>query len=248
MGKITRLPGIDGLHDLYSADPLDDLAAEDPTAERKTRVMLVDDHAIVRQGLRMVLEAAEGLQVVGEADTMRSAVDTAIRTRPDVILMDVRLVEGNGIEATREIRARTTNAKVIIVTSFDDDEALFASIMAGASGYLLKRVDSAQLLNAIREVARGHSLLDPAVTDRVLQRLRRDPNATKDDKLARLTAREDGILRLVAEGKTNAQIAKVVHLSELTVKNHVSTILGKLEVARRTEAAAYLVKRTSSFG
>jgi two-component system response regulator DevR len=247
MGKVIRLPGIDAVHDLYSADPLDDLAAEDQTPERKTRVMLVDDHAIVRQGLRMVLEAA-GLQVVGEADTMRSAVDTAIRTRPDVILMDVRLVEGNGIEATREIRARTTNARVIIVTSFDDDEALFASIMAGASGYLLKRVDSAQLLNAIREVARGHSLLDPAVTDRVLQRLRRDPNAAKDDKLARLTPREDGILRLVAEGKTNAQIAKVVHLSELTVKNHVSTILGKLEVARRTEAAAYLVRRTSSFG
>jgi len=214
----------------------------------KTRVLLVDDHAIVRQGLRMVLESEEDLQVVGEADTMRGAVDAAVRTRPDVILMDVRLMEGNGIEATREIRARTTHARVIIVTSFDDDEALFAAIMAGASGYLLKRIDAAQLVRAIREVANGRSLLDPAVTDRVLQRLRRDPNSTKDDKLARLTAREDGILRLVAEGKTNAQIAKVVHLSELTVKNHVSTILGKLEVARRTEAAAYLVKRTSTFG
>ncbi|HEV2140437.1 MAG TPA: response regulator transcription factor [Candidatus Dormibacteraeota bacterium] len=220
---------------------------EQPKAP-KTRVLLVDDHAIVRQGLRMVLESEEDLQVVGEADTMRGAVDAAVRTRPDVILMDVRLMEGNGIEATREIRARTTHARVIIVTSFDDDEALFAAIMAGASGYLLKRIDAAQLVRAIREVANGRSLLDPAVTDRVLQRLRRDPNATKDDKLARLTAREDGILRLVAEGKTNAQIAKVVHLSELTVKNHVSTILGKLEVARRTEAAAYLVKRTSTFG
>ncbi|HEX7263233.1 MAG TPA: response regulator transcription factor [Candidatus Dormibacteraeota bacterium] len=220
---------------------------EQPKAA-KTRVLLVDDHAIVRQGLRMVLESEEDLQVVGEADTMRGAVDAAVRTRPDVILMDVRLMEGNGIEATREIRARATHARVIIVTSFDDDEALFAAIMAGASGYLLKRIDAAQLVRAIREVASGRSLLDPAVTDRVLQRLRRDPNATKDDKLARLTAREDGILRLVAEGKTNAQIAKVVHLSELTVKNHVSTILGKLEVARRTEAAAYLVKRTSTFG
>jgi two-component system response regulator DevR len=228
---------------LYSAHPMD----EQPKAA-KTRVLLVDDHAIVRQGLRMVLESEEDLQVVGEADTMRGAVDAAVRTRPDVILMDVRLMEGNGIEATREIRARTTHARVIIVTSFDDDEALFAAIMAGASGYLLKRIDAAQLVRAIREVANGRSLLDPAVTDRVLQRLRRDPNATKDDKLARLTAREDGILRLVAEGKTNAQIAKVVHLSELTVKNHVSTILGKLEVARRTEAAAYLVKRTSTFG
>ena len=228
---------------LYSARAVDEQAPV-----KKTRVLLVDDHAIVRQGLRMVLESEEDLQVVGEADTMRGAVDAAVRTRPDVILMDVRLMEGNGIEATREIRARTTHARVIIVTSFDDDEALFAAIMAGASGYLLKRIDAAQLVRAIREVAKGRSLLDPAVTDRVLQRLRRDPNAGKDDKLARLTAREDGILRLVAEGKTNAQIAKDVHLSELTVKNHVSTILGKLEVARRTEAAAYLVKRTSTFG
>lgn len=228
---------------LYSARAVDDQAAI-----KKTRVLLVDDHAIVRQGLRMVLESEQDLQVVGEADTMRGAIDAAVRTRPDVILMDVRLMEGNGIEATRAIRARTTDARVIIVTSFDDDEALFAAIMAGASGYLLKRIDAAQLVRAIREVASGRSLLDPAVTDRVLQRLRRDPNATKDDKLARLTAREDQVLRLVAEGKTNAQIARVVHLSELTVKNHVSTILGKLEVARRTEAAAYLVKRTSTFG
>lgn len=228
---------------LYSARAVDD---QPPV--KKTRVLLVDDHTIVRQGLRMVLESEEDLQVVGEADTMRGAIDAAVRLRPDVILMDVRLMEGNGIEATREIRARTTHARVIIVTSFDDDEALFAAIMAGASGYLLKRIDAAQLVRAIREVANGRSLLDPAVTDRVLQRLRRDPNSMKDDKLARLTAREDGILRLVAEGKTNAQIAKVVHLSELTVKNHVSTILGKLEVARRTEAAAYLVKRTSTFG
>ena len=230
---------------LYSAKAVDDQAGGTTV---KTRVMLVDDHAIVRQGLRMVLESEDDLQVVGEADTMRGAIDAAMRTRPDVILMDVRLMEGNGIEATREIRDRNTRARVIIVTSFDDDEALFAAIMAGASGYLLKRIDAAQLVRAIREVANGRSLLDPAVTDRVLQRLRRDPNATKDDKLARLTAREDGILRLVAEGKTNAQIAGVVHLSELTVKNHVSTILGKLEVARRTEAAAYLVRRTSSFG
>ena len=230
---------------IYSAGAV----SEPPQGTRnKTRVLLVDDHAIVRQGLRMVLESEDDLQVVGEADTMRGAVDAAVRTRPDVILMDVRLMEGNGIEATREIRARTTHARVIIVTSFDDDEALFAAIMAGASGYLLKRIDAAQLVRAIREVANGRSLLDPAVTERVLQRLRRDPHATRDDKLARLTVREDEVLRLVAEGKTNAQIAKAVHLSELTVKNHVSTILGKLEVARRTEAAAYLVKRTSTFG
>jgi two-component system, NarL family, response regulator DevR len=234
--------------DLYSANTLDEPLTSEPTTTPKTRVMLVDDHAIVRQGIRMVLEAAGDLQVVAEASSMLGAVESAVRTHPDVILMDVRLIEGNGIEATREIRARRPNARVIMVTSFDDDEALFASIMAGASGYLLKRVDSAQLVGAIREVASGHSLLDPAVTDRVLQRLRRDPNAAKDDKLARLTAREDGILRLVAEGMTNSQIAKAVHLSELTVKNHVSTILSKLEVARRTEAAAYLVRRTSSFG
>lgn len=243
----VRLEGQATGRDLYSADIMDD-APTDTAPARKTRVMLVDDHAIVRQGIRMVLESEVDIQVVAEADSMRRAVDGAVRTRPDVILMDVRLFEGNGIEATRDIRARVPQSKVIIVTSFDDDEALFASIMAGASGYLLKRVDSVQLVRAIREVATGNSLLDPAVTDRVLQRLRRDPNAAKDDKLARLTAREDGILRLVAEGKTNSQIAQAVHLSELTVKNHVSTILGKLEVARRTEAAAYLVRRTSLFG
>jgi len=250
LGASAAAGGQNAGRDLYSAGIVEEAALNDPSATpmiQKTRVMLVDDHAIVRQGIRMVLESVGDLQVVAEAGSMRSAVDAAIRTHPDVILMDVRLFEGNGIEATREIRARIPNSKVIIVTSFDDDEALFASIMAGASGYLLKRVDSAQLVRAIREVAAGNSLLDPAVTDRVLQRLRRDPNAAKDDKLARLTAREDGILRLVAEGKTNSQIAQVVHLSELTVKNHVSTILGKLEVARRTEAAAYLVRRTSSF-
>lgn len=219
----------------------------DQPGPQTTAVMLVDDHAIVRQGIRMVLESEPGFAVVAEADTLRTAIDSAVRTRPDVILMDVRLVEGDGIEATREIRARLPEAKVIIVTSFDDDEALFASIMAGASGYLLKKIDSVQLVRAIGLVAEGNSLLDPAVTNRVLQRLRRDPNSVKDDKLARLTAREDGILRLLAEGKTNAQIARLVHLSELTVKNHVSTILSKLEVARRTEAAAYLVRHNKTF-
>lgn len=195
----------------------------------------------------MVLEAAGDLAVVAQADTMTTAVDAAVRTRPDVVLMDVRLAESNGIEATRDILTRVPRSRVLMLTSFDDDEALFSSIMAGASGYLLKRIGSADLVRAVRDVAGGKSLLDPAITERVLQRLRHSPAMAKDDKLATLTEREEQILQLVAEGKTNAQIAREVHLSELTVKNHVSTILGKLEVARRTEAAAYLLRRSGQF-
>jgi DNA-binding NarL/FixJ family response regulator len=215
--------------------------------DRKIRVLLVDDHAVVREGVRMVLEAAGDLAVVAQADTMTTAVDAAVRTRPDVVLMDVRLAESNGIEATRDILTRVPRSKVLMLTSFDDDEALFSSIMAGASGYLLKRIGSADLVRAVRDVAGGKSLLDPAITERVLRRLRHSPAMAKDDRLATLTEREEQILQLVAEGKTNAQIGREVHLSELTVKNHVSTILGKLEVARRTEAAAYLLRRSGHY-
>jgi DNA-binding NarL/FixJ family response regulator len=158
--------------------------------------------------------------------------------------MDVRLLEGNGIEATREIRSQLPRSRILMLTSFQDDEALFASIMSGAAGYLLKRVRSQELISAIRAVAGGQSLLDPAVTERVLDQVRRGPAVGRDEKLARLTTREEQILSLVAAGKTNGQIAKQIFLSEKTVKNHVSTILGKLEVARRTEATAYLVRHT----
>jgi two-component system, NarL family, response regulator DevR len=209
--------------------------------------MLVDDHAIVRDGVRMIIETAGDLVVVGEADSGPKAVDGAVRLRPDVVLMDVRLEGGNGVQAARDIHARRPSAKVVMLTAYDDDEALFASIRAGACGYLLKRVGAERLLGTIREVAAGRSSLDSEVTGRVLEGLRRSPAVGKDDKLARLTSREEEILQLLAEGMTNARIAERVFLSELTVKNHVSAILAKLEVTRRTEAAAYQVRRTSRF-
>jgi DNA-binding NarL/FixJ family response regulator len=208
------------------------------------KVMLVEDHEVVREGLRMVLESTGDIVIVAEATTARDAVANATKARPDVIVMDVRLLEGNGIEATREIRSQLPRSRILMLTSFQDDEALFASIMAGAAGYLLKRVRSQELISAIRAVAGGQSLLDPAVTERVLDQVRRGPAVGRDEKLARLTTREEQILSLVAAGKTNGQIAKEIFLSEKTVKNHVSTILGKLEVARRTEATAYLVRHT----
>jgi DNA-binding NarL/FixJ family response regulator len=208
------------------------------------KVMLVEDHEVVREGLRMVLESTGDITIVAEATTATQAITNAAKTHPDVVVMDVRLLEGNGIEATREIRNQAPRSRILMLTSFQDDEALFASIMAGAVGYLLKRVRSQELIGAIRAVAAGQSLLDPAVTERVLDQVRRGPAVGRDEKLARLTMREEQILSLVAAGKTNGQIAKEIYLSEKTVKNHVSTILGKLEVARRTEATAYLVRHT----
>ena len=213
-------------------------------SKQSLKVMLVEDHEVVREGLRMVLESTGDITVVAEATTAREAIANAGKTHPDVVVMDVRLLEGNGIEATREIRNQAPRPRILMLTSFQDDEALFASIMAGAVGYLLKRVRSQELIGAIRAVAAGQSLLDPAVTERVLDQVRRGPAVGRDEKLARLTTREEQILSLVAAGKTNGQIAKDIYLSEKTVKNHVSTILGKLEVARRTEATAYLVRHT----
>jgi DNA-binding NarL/FixJ family response regulator len=213
--------------------------------EMRLRVMLVDDHEIVRQGIRSLLETAADLAVVAEAGTAREAIQQAILTRPDVIVMDVRLADGSGIEATREIRARLPETRVLMLTSFADDEALFASIMAGASGYVLKQVRSGELIRSIRTVGAGESLLDAAETDRVLDRLRRGKHLLKDERLARLSGQEERILQLVANGLTNRQIGDELHLAEKTVKNYVSSILSKLEVARRAEAAAYLVRHTA---
>ena len=206
--------------------------------------MLVEDHEVVREGLRLLLENAGDIAVVAEATSAAEAISNATRSHPDVIVMDVRLANGDGIQATREIRSQLPRSRILMLTSFEDDEALFASIMAGAVGYLLKRVKSSELVQAIRAVAAGKSLLDPSVTERVLNQVRNTPAAGQDRKLARLTAREEQILALIAAGKTNGQIAKEVFLSEKTVKNHVSTILAKLEVAGRTEATAYLVRHT----
>ena len=192
------------------------------------------------------------MQVLGRychhGDSLQEAIDEAARSRPDVIVMDVRLTDGSGIEATRQIRADRPETKVLMLTSFADDEALFASIMAGASGYVLKQVNSAELLRAIRAVGRGESLLDPAVTTSVLDRLRKGKHLMQDEKLARLSPQEERILGGVADGRTNREIGEKLGLAEKTVKNYVSSILSKLEVARRAEAAAYLARHTTTPG
>lgn len=212
------------------------------------RVMLVDDHEVVRDGVRAMLADATDVMIVAEAGTVREAVEEAERTRPDVTVMDVRLADGSGIEATREIRARSPKTQVLMLTSFADDEALFASVMAGAAGYVLKQIRGGELVRAIRAVGHGQNLLDPAVTKAVLDRLRRGKHLLRDEKLARLSAQEERILGLVAEGKTNREIGENLHLAEKTVKNYVSSILMKLEVTRRAEAAAYLARHTATPG
>jgi len=216
--------------------------------QQQIRVMLVDDHEVVRQGLKALIEAEEDMMVIAEAGGVAEAVERAGMNRPDVIVMDVRLTDGSGIEATREIRAQHPETRVIMLTSFADDDALFSSIMAGAAGYVLKQVKSNDLVRSIRMVAEGKSLLDPSMTGAVLERLRKGKDLLKDEKLARLSPQEERILTLVADGKTNKEIGEALNLAEKTVKNYVSTILSKLEVSRRAEAAAYLARRTATPG
>ena len=201
------------------------------------RVFLLDDHEVVRRGLRDLLEAADGIEVVGEAGTADEAIRRIPPTRPGVAILDVRLPDGDGVEVCREVRSSHPEIQCLILTSFSDDEALFQAIMAGASGYLLKQVRGTDLVDAVRRVSMGQSLLDPAVTARVLERLRTPPEA--DERLARLTDQERRILDLIAEGLTNRQIAQRIHLAEKTVKNYVSNLLAKLGMERRTQAAVY---------
>ena len=202
-----------------------------------TRVALVDDHEIVRRGLRELLEAS-GLEVVGEAGTAAEAVRRMPALRPDVVLLDMQLPDGTGVEVCREIRDQLPGTAVLVLTSYDDDEALFASIMAGASGYLLKQVRGTDLVEAVERVAQGQSLLSPEVTARVLERVRRPPES--DPRLGQLTEQERRVLELVAEGLTNRQVGTRLGLAEKTVKNHVSGVLAKLGLASRTQAALFL--------
>jgi two-component system, NarL family, response regulator DevR len=206
------------------------------------RVMLVDDHEVVRQGLRAMLEAHEDLEVVAEASSAGESVHRAREAKPDVVVMDVRLPDRSGVEACRDIRDEHPGIAVLMLTSFSDDQALFDSIMAGAAGYVLKQIRGGDLVDGIRRVAAGQSLLDPQVTARVLDRVR-NPVSDEDPGLARLTPTEHRILEMIAEGRTNREIGERIHLAEKTVKNYVSTILTKLQVARRAEAAAYLADR-----
>jgi two-component system, NarL family, response regulator DevR len=206
------------------------------------RILVVDDHEVVRQGIVSLLDHHDGFQVVAQAATAAEAIAAAGTYRPDVIVMDIRLPDGSGVEATREIRAQHPETRVIMLTSYPDDEAVFASIVAGASGYLLKQVRGRDLVAALEAVGRGGSLLDPAVTEQVLDRVRRIASGTYQDELGALTAQERRILLLVAEGKTNKEIAAEIFLSDKTVKNYVSSILAKLNLQRRTQAAAFVAR------
>jgi DNA-binding NarL/FixJ family response regulator len=210
------------------------------------RVFLLDDHEIVRDGLNRLFESKSDIEVVGEAGTAEEALSRIPPTRPDVALLDVRLPDGDGVEVCRDIRSRHPEIQVIMLTSFADDEALFDAIMAGASGYLLKQIKSDEIVEAVRFVAKGQSLLDPAVTGRVLERLRKGPE--EDERLAQLSPQERNILGLIADGLTNRQIADQIHLAEKTVKNYVSNILTKLGMERRTQAAVYAARLAEQRG
>lgn len=206
------------------------------------RVMIVDDHEVVREGLRALLDRRDGMTVVAEAGNVAQAVERATREKPAVVIMDVRLPDGSGVEACREIRSVLPDTRMIMLTSYADDEAIIASIMAGASAYLLKQTRGQALVDAIQAVARGESLLDPQVTKRVLEQVRGNTGPKKDEP--KLTENEQKILLLIAEGKTNREIAADIFLSDKTVKNYVSSILSKLNLKRRSEAAAYIARRT----
>jgi len=209
---------------------------------RPLRLLVVDDHEVVRQGLVALIDRREKFQVVAEAGTVEEALDAARRFQPDLVIMDVRLPDGSGIEACREIRAELPATRVVMLTSYPDEEAVLSAIIAGASGYLLKQIRARDLVNALEAVGRGESLLDSAVTEKVLERVRRIASGTYTDELAQLTAQEQKILQLVAEGKTNKEIASEVFLSDKTVKNYVSSILSKLNLQRRAQAAAFVAK------
>jgi two-component system response regulator DevR len=211
-------------------------------SDAQIRVMLVDDHEVVREGLRTLIGRHKEMLVVGEAGTTADAIETAAKAKPDVIIMDVRLPDGSGVEACRTIREARPETRVIMLTSYADDEALFASIVAGAAGYLLKQTRGQAVIEAITAVAQGRSLLDPDVTGKVLDRVRRG-RGDEDPAFASLTDQERKVLEQLAEGRTNREIGETLFLSEKTVKNYVSRILDKLGLARRAEAAAYMAKR-----
>ena len=215
---------------------------------RPVRLLVVDDHEIVRQGLVALLDRREEFEVVAEAGSAAESIEMARRFQPDLVIMDVRLPDGSGIEACREIRSELPGTRVVILTSYPDEEAVLSAIVAGASGYLLKQIRARDLVAALASVARGDSLLDPAVTEKVLERVRRLGTGGTSDEIAQLTPQEQKILLLVAEGKTNKEIAAEIFLSDKTVKNYVSSILSKLNLERRAQAAAFVAKHRSPGG
>jgi two-component system response regulator DevR len=212
-------------------------------AANPLRLLIVDDHEVVRQGLVALLDRRDGFQVVAEAGTVAESIELARRFQPDIVVMDVRLPDGSGIEACREIRAELPATRVVMLTSYPDEEAVLSAIVAGAAGYLLKQIRARDLVSALEAVGRGESLLDPAVTEKVLERVRRIATGGQTDELSMLTSQEQKILMLVAEGKTNKEIATDVFLSDKTVKNYVSSILSKLNLELRAQAAAFVAKQ-----
>jgi DNA-binding NarL/FixJ family response regulator len=214
------------------------------SASERIRVFLLDDHEVVRQGLRALLEAAGDIEVVGESGSAAEAAARIPALHPHVAVLDGRLPDGSGIEVCRQVRAVDPTIRALILTSYDDDEALFAAIMAGASGYVLKEIKGSDLVRAVRQVAAGNSLIDPALTARVLDRVRNGPATAPE--LAELTEQELKLLALIAEGLTNRQIGERMFLAEKTVKNYVSSILAKLGLERRTQAAVLAAKLLDS--
>ncbi len=212
------------------------------TENGQIRVFLLDDHEVVRRGVHELLSVEDDIEVVGEAGTAAEARTRIPAVAPDVAVLDVRLPDGNGVEVCREVRSANPGIKCLMLTSFSDDEALFDAIMAGASGYVLKSIRGTDLLSAVRDVAAGKSLLDPVATSRVLERLREGGGEKEDEKLAQLTRQERRILDLIGEGMTNRQIGNELHLAEKTVKNYVSSLLSKMDMERRTQAAAYVAR------
>jgi DNA-binding NarL/FixJ family response regulator len=204
------------------------------------RVFVLDDHEVVRRGLRELFEAEDDIEVVGEAGTAADALARIPLVSPDVAVLDVRLPDGDGIEVCREIRSQPDSPACLMLTSFADDEALIAAVVAGASGYVLKEIRGGDLVASIRKVAAGETLLDPAVTRRVIERLRSGP--AEDERLATLSAQERRVLALITEGMTNRQIGDQLYLAEKTVKNYVSNVLAKLGLKRRTEAAIFALR------
>lgn len=206
------------------------------------RVLLVDDHEIVRRGLRDLLDGEPGIEVVAEAGSVAEALVRASATTPDVAVVDVRLPDGDGVSLCRSLRELTDGPRCLVLTAFDDEQALVEAIMAGASGYLLKQVRGQDVVHAVREVAAGRSLLDPITTARVLERMRR---SAKTDDLAALTERERHVLELVGEGMSNREIGERLFLAEKTVKNYVTSVLAKLGMERRTQAVAWVARRSA---
>jgi two-component system response regulator DevR len=208
----------------------------------KQRILLVDDHEVVRLGLKSLLERHPQFDIVGEAGSAREALELVEKAHPDVVVMDIRLPGTSGIEACEEITSRFPETRVLMLTSYAEDEMLFSAIRAGAAGYVLKQIGGDELVHALEAVARGEALLDPAVTQRVFQEVRRAVKEEEASAFAHLSQQEKHVLLLVSEGKTNREIAKALFLGEGTVRNYVSSILSKLGVSNRAEAAAYAVE------